>query len=307
MMNRREFIQTTAGAASLSLSTRGRAGTAAGFAGPLCLFSKHLPTMNCEQLAVAVKRLGFNGVDLTVRSRGHVLPERVSEDLPTAVETIRMKGLEVPMITTELTSATHPSAMPVLRAAGKQKIPFCKPGYWKYKFVDVRGELSNFANEFRPLVELARESGVQIGFHKHEGNRGAPLWDVASIIDKLDEKTAGYYFDIRHAVVEGGGAGWKAAFNLIAPRLKMIAVKDFYWEKRGSVWRIVDCPLGQGMVDWKTYCALLRQARFNGPVSIHLEYEIPGETPAAKQENTLAAAERDLNFIRARLKEAYAQ
>jgi hypothetical protein len=56
---------------------------------PLCLFSKHLPKLNYAELASTVKQIGFEGVDLTVRPGGHVLPERAAEDLPRAVEAIR--------------------------------------------------------------------------------------------------------------------------------------------------------------------------------------------------------------------------
>ena len=55
--------------------------------------------MGWEELAIEVKKVGFDGVDLTVRSKGHVLPERVAEDLPKAVRTIRARGRQVPMIT----------------------------------------------------------------------------------------------------------------------------------------------------------------------------------------------------------------
>jgi len=117
---------------------------------------------------------------------------------------------------------------------------------------------------------------------------------------------AGYYFDVRHAVVEGGDGGWRSALNAIAPRLKMIAVKDFFWEKGPQGWRQLNCPLGEGMVDWKAFFAALAAGGFKGPVSLHLEYEIPGATDAARQEATLAAAARDLAFLRAGLAEAYA-
>ena len=120
------------------------------------------------------------------------------------------------------------------------------------------------------------------------------MWDVVPIIDALDPRWAGYYFDVRHAVVEGGDGGWRAALNLVAPRLKMIAVKDFFWEKGPKGWQQRNCPLGEGMVDWKAFFAALARSGFHGPVSLHLEYEIPGATPAAQQENTLAAAARDL-------------
>ena len=68
----------------------------------LCIFSKHLANLDYEQLGKTTRELGFDGVDLTVRAKGHVLPERATEDLPRAVETVRAHGVAVPMITTEL-------------------------------------------------------------------------------------------------------------------------------------------------------------------------------------------------------------
>lgn len=309
MNNRRDFLKLASSAAvtgafATNLPARSTA-LEPSFKGQVVFFSKHLPHLDYEPLARTVKTLGFAGVDLTVRPGGHVLPERAAEDLPKAAAAIRAAGLSLPMITTGLLSAADPTAKPILNTAGKLGIPFIKPGYWKYQFADVRQELAKFAADFRGLVELAKQSGSQLGFHNHEGNLGGPLLDVVSTIDALDAKNAGYYFDVRHAVVEGGGAGWKIAFNLIAPRLKMIAVKDFYWEKTPKGWKIINCPLGEGMVDWKAYFKLLRQANFAGPISLHLEYEIGGATKAAVEENTLAAARRDLNFVRTQLNDAY--
>jgi sugar phosphate isomerase/epimerase len=153
---------------------------------------------------------------------------------------------------------------------------------------------------------LSVRCGVQLGYHNHAGYVGGPVWDVARVIDELDPRWVGYYFDVRHAVVEGGDGGWRAALNLAAPRLKMIAVKDFFWEKGASGWRQRHCPLGQGMVDWPAFFAGLARAGFHGPVSLHLEYEIAGATPSAQQEKTLAAAARDLAFLKAQLAAAYA-
>jgi sugar phosphate isomerase/epimerase len=106
--------------------------------------------------------------------------------------------------------------------------------------------------------------------------------------------------------VEGGDGGWRSALRLVAPRLKLVAVKDFFWEKTPSGWRQRHCPLGQGMVDWKQVAGGLAQAAFHGPISLHLEYEIQGATRAARQEQTLAAIERDVAFLKARLADAYA-
>jgi sugar phosphate isomerase/epimerase len=76
----------------------------------------------------------------------------------------------------------------------------------------------------------------------------------------------------------------------------MVAVKDFYWEKRSGKWRMKMCPMGEGMVDWGKFFAMLSQARFTGPISIHQEYE-----PADR----LSALARDLEFVKKQLAVAY--
>ncbi|MDZ7723632.1 MAG: hypothetical protein U5R06_12725 [candidate division KSB1 bacterium] len=51
-------------------------------------------------MARTIAEIGFDGVDLTVRPGGHVLPENVTQDLPRAVKAIEKTGLKVPMMTT---------------------------------------------------------------------------------------------------------------------------------------------------------------------------------------------------------------
>ncbi len=301
---RRKFLKLTS-ATACALAMPVHATTANGFNGTFCLFSKHLPQLNWQQLAQTVKQLGFGGVDLTVRPQGHVLPERVVEDLPQAVTAIREVGLKVPMITTGLLSAAEPTAKPILQTTGKLRIPYLKPGYYKYAFVDVRSELEKAMKDFASLAELCQQNLVQVGFHNHEAYLGAQTWDVAPTIDTLDARYVGYYFDIRHAVAEGSVAGWKIALNRVAPRLKMIAVKDSYPEKTAKGWTQKNCPLGEGAVDWKAYFKALQQANFHGPISLHIEYDIAGKTPTEKADNELVAIQRDLAFLKARVSEAY--
>ena len=307
-LSRRGFLGTfsaTACAVSLKMNEAPASHPDRSYNGKLCLFSKPLPAMDWRRLAQAAKSVGFAGIDLTVRQGGHVRPERAAEDLPKAVEAIREEGASVPMITTELTSADDPSARPILSAAAKLSIPFFKPGYYQYKMVNVRRELEEAAGQFRGLVSLSKEYEIQAGYHNHEEYLGAPVWDMASVIDTLDSKWVGFYFDARHAVAEGGVGGWKIATNLVMPRLKMVAVKDFRWEKTQTGWAARNCPLGEGMVDWKYFMNALAAGGFQGPISLHLEYEVAGETSAVKEKNILEALHRDLQFLKARLRESY--
>ena len=181
-----------------------------------CFFSKHLAELDWKDLGKAVKDAGFDGVDLTVRAGGHVLPER-ADDLPKAIEAIRAAGVSVPMITTELTSPAHPTAKPILQAAARSGVRYFKTGYWRYTASpDVRGQLAATGEALTGLTALARECGIELGFHNHNAYIGAALWDIAPAMDRLDPKWAGYYFDPRHAVAEGGGGAYKAATHLVA-------------------------------------------------------------------------------------------
>jgi sugar phosphate isomerase/epimerase len=297
MITRRTLLKTAIAGAAMPREAVAHATQRAASARSMefCFFSKALPELGWSDLGKAVREAGFGGVDLTVRANGHVLPERAADDLPRAVEAIRAQGVAVPMITTELTSAGDPAARGLLLAAAKSGVRYFKPGYWHYTSPDVRGLVAKTAADLESLTALARDCGIELGFHNHAGYVGAALWDIAPVMDRLDSVWAGYYFDPHHAVAEGSGGAFKAATHLVAPRLKMVALKDFVWQKTGTGWRIVDCPLGEGAVDWRWIASALRDARFAGPVSIHIEYEIP---PIDRTRRTLQAAMRDLAFAR---------
>lgn len=292
-LTRREFA-AMGGALGLA-----RGSAAASPARPaLCLFSKHLPNLNYTELARTVKQMGFDGVDLTVRPEGHVLPERAAQDLPRAVEAIRNENLTVPMITTGLTSPADPAARSTLSTAGRLRVPFFKLGYWRYPdATPVEMRIAEVRRDVQGLVAFGKEYGVVAGFHNHSRTYvGEAVWDTRAIIGEMDPQWIGYYFDPCHATAEGGEGGWKISLRLALPRFKMVALKDFYWEKSGGRWKMQMCPMGQGMVDWPQFFSIIHAARFTGPISVHVEYE-----PADIQ----AAIARDFEFVRKQVDSAY--
>ena len=288
-MTRRTFVALSASAAVMAQPAKRP---------PICIFSKHLAQFNYEELATHARAIGFDGVDLTVRPKGHVLPERAAQDMPRAVEVIRKHGLAVPMITTDLKSASNPAAWPTLSTAAGLKIPYWKIGYFNYTLPGVEAQLVSTREAVAGLVALSREYGVQAGFHNHSGdNIGSAVWDIRSILTGMDPAVIGYYFDAAHARIEGGLSGWKISQDIVMPRLKMAAVKDFYWKKDNSgAWTVNWCPLGEGMVDWTAVFRTFAAARFTGPLSLHIEYKASDE---------LAAIQRDFEFLKKAVAAAY--
>src|SRR5688572_8822494 len=124
-MNRRNFlagVAVTAGAPALPAGRKRP--------GPLCFFSKHLPNMQPARMAKALRAAGYEGIELTVRPGGHVLPENVQTALPAAVEAIRTEGLAVPIIATGFNSAADKTAWPVLSTAAKLGVRFFRPSWF---------------------------------------------------------------------------------------------------------------------------------------------------------------------------------
>lgn len=274
-MNRRDFLASASLAPALFAQAPQRP--------ILSLFSKHAPKLNYQDLGKFSKQVGFEGVDLTVRPAGHVLPEKVAEDLPAAYAALANAGVKVPMITTALTNPRAPEAAATLRVAGELKIPFWKAGYWRYQTakdgtVDLDRKMADVHSALLSFAEMSRANRICCGMHNHSGNYvGAPVWDTWQMIQSLDPHDVGFYFDPAHATAEGGAWTWSSSLEVALRRLKMVAVKDFYWEKKNGKWQMRWCPLGQGMVDWPAMLKRMALAKFAGPLTLHVEYETPDE------------------------------
>lgn len=289
-MTRRDFVWTSA---ALPLAAQ------RGMNRPqLCIFSKHMAGFKWDELGAKAKELGFDGVDLTVRPKGHVLPERVAEDLPRAVDAIRKHGLSVPMITTDLKDAADAAARPTFEAMKRAGVPLYKVGYWVYKKdPNVLATVAECRRKLQGLLALSAPLGLTAGLHNHSGTDvGCAVWDYREIMAGIPAKEAGYYFDPGHSVVEGGSFGWRVSLDLALEKLKMSAIKDFYWEKRDGKWRNRWCPLGEGMVPWPEFFAAYAKAGYMGPISLHMEY--PGG-------DELAAIGKDLEYVKKQAEAAY--
>lgn len=314
-MNRRCFLRTSAAGAALLTGPAASAAEEArnpSASGPLpslldriCLFTDHLDDFGFSyaEVAAMLKELGVAGADLTVRPGGLVAPENVADDLPRAAAAFADEGLSIPMISTSLVSAADAAAAATLATMQKLKIKYYKPGYYPYgELADWRARLKKTRADLTGLVELGRRHGVQAGFHNHAGPVvGGALWDSWEIIEPLDSDGIGFYFDPAQATIEGGQHAWKLGLQRLAPRLKMVAIKDFVWQKVDGKWRTRWCPLGEGMVDWPAFFQLLKAAPFDGPISLHIEYDPGGDTREARYQRSLAAAEHDLGFLRRQL------
>jgi L-ribulose-5-phosphate 3-epimerase len=316
--SRREFLSTLAVAgAALPLTARAaepkaekKAKAAAPVytttvpAGTIHVFSKPMHMFSLADTAAMIAEAGYGGIDYTVRvPQGHVLPERVEEDLPKAVQAAKAAGLKVEMITTEISSARDPHAEKVLRTAAKLGVKFYRMGTHGYdEKLGVWGSLQKLKPVFKELADLNQSIGIHGAIQNHAGTRvGSALWDVYELLRDLDPKWIGVQYDIRHATAEGGQS-WSLPLKLLAPWIKCTDAKDFRWEQSPGKAAIENVPIGEGIVNFDAYFRLVRELKITGPISVHLEYPPFERTPmsdADKRANFPALMKKDLAALKA--------
>ncbi len=241
------------------------------------IFSKHLQFLDCPSAAAAAAEMGFAGLDLTVRPGGHVEPATVRKDLPDAVQKIRSVGSECSMITTSIESVQNPSDVDIIETAAMAGVKYYRTNWFKYSASTSMPEtLEYYTARVKELSLLSKKLRITGCYQNHAGRDvGSSFWEVHTILRDADPEYFGAQFDIRHAVVEGGFS-WENGFQLLLPKIKMIVLKDFKWEKSGGKWQIFNTPIGEGMVDFTGYFKKLKKAGVKPPVSLHCEYSMGG-------------------------------
>ncbi|MBA3481791.1 MAG: sugar phosphate isomerase/epimerase [Pirellulales bacterium] len=291
-MSRRQFAIAATGVAA-ALAPLGRTLAAASLKPryEFCAFTKFLQTLSFEELADAIADAGFDGVEVTARSKdSYIHPERAADELPRLHQALAKRGLEITILTTDVLSADQQHAQPMLRAAAELGVKRYRLGFLRYDLKrPILPQLAAYQPVIRDIAAMNREIGIAALYQNHCGADmvGATIWDLHSLIKDYPLSEIGCVFDVRHAVVEAGEA-WPVYFDLMKPHLGAVSVKDFRWSDRKSQ----HAPLGKGDVDPKFF-KMLRETNFDGPVSVHVEY-----LPKATVQENLAALKADFATLR---------
>ena len=267
------------------------------------IFSKHLQFLDYKNTGEMAAEMGFSGVDLTVRPKGHVLPESVKTDLPIAVQQIKEGGSICKMITTSIESVNNTFDIDILQSASKCGIKYYRTNWFKYKEdQSMLDTLALYQEEINKLGIINKKLELVGCYQNHAGkNVGASYWEIKKIIETVNPKYFGVQYDIRHAMVEGGFS-WENGLQLLHPNIKVIVLKDYKWGKINGKWQALNVPIGEGMVDFNKYFKLLKQYKLKPPVSLHLEYDLGGaekgySSISVDKKEVFDAMKKDLNTI----------
>ena len=203
------------------------------------IFSKHLQFLNIKEASQMAVKLGFDGVDLTVRPKGHVLPENVETDLPQAIRAIKEAGSVCEMITTAISDVDNLYDGKTIKVAAENGVQFYRSNWFKYhKDKSMQESILIYQEKIKELGALNKQHGIIGCYQNHAGTKiGASYWEIKQLLEMVDTDYFGTQYDIRHAMVEGG-LSWGNGLELLSKHIKTIVLKDYKWKKVDGKWKI---------------------------------------------------------------------
>ncbi len=232
-----------------------------------------------DELCELMAKAGFDGIQWTVRPKGHVLPERVAEDLPKVAVAARKQGLKSTTICTAITGDDAASEK-ILKVAADCGFKLFRPGYF---FYDVKKEtflqsMDRIKRGFASLAKVAEKTGLKATYQNHSSWGpsvfGGLLWDIHECVRDLDPKYVGIEYDPMHAFFETN-LSWTHGFELTAPWIGAVDLKDFHYQlskKNPKNHAKFLCPAGDGIVPWKDVKRILDANKIRVPYIVHFEY-----------------------------------
>ena len=274
---------------------------------PINFFTKPLDKYGNDFMIDTLKMGRVDGLDLTVRPKGSILPEKVAEDLPVVAEMAKKNGLFLEMMVSNITSDETPHAKNVLKIAAQQGIKHYRMGYFRYNDDEKAKEtIAHAQTQIQSLIEINAQYGIQGGYQNHTGNYfGAPLWDLIGVLEKVASPWISSQFDIYHAYSEGYRS-WEVGMEIMAPKIGSLAIKDFTWEINNGRAKIKKVPLGQGIVDLDGFFKNIINMNITAPITLHIEYPLLEKyeenlSLIEKQKIIVGKIQNDVQFIKSKL------
>ena len=261
---------------------------------PLCIYSESLK-VDYNDVGSFVQAIGFEGVELAVVPGGHIpLDGDIDLHLERAVEAMTGSGLDVPVLSTTITSVQSKELRTIAGWGNEMGVPIFSPGQWPNN-ADGMASVVAAQREISMLAAMGQAAKMQIAVHNATPNFvGSSIAELNAAIRPFGP-IVGFNFDVGYAAAYSGD--FSAALGLALPRLKMATVRDCKWTKAADgTQTLTQCPLGEGMVDWPRLFGSLAKANFTGPITLRLEYE---------PKDDLAAARKDLAFLKKQRAAAY--
>jgi sugar phosphate isomerase/epimerase len=271
VINRRRFIQQAGVACAAGSLLKAEDSVPAEPEWPIVLFEKPVQNLSYEEIADEVAKMGAQGLEATIRSKGHILPENAARELPALVKTLEAAGLTTIIAASSIIRADDKTS-DYLKTLRDNGITQYRTNYYRYsKNGNPMAEVKRFHEQAKALADLNAELGMQALYQIHSGGRfaGSLLWDAALIFENINPDHFAVAYDLRHSKTDCG-LSWEVSAQVIRDHIRSIYVKDARWGGDRSD-KLKSCPLDTGFVSQEMF-DFVREGRDSMPLSLHMEW-----------------------------------
>ncbi|MDZ4286676.1 MAG: TIM barrel protein, partial [Prosthecobacter sp.] len=243
------------------------------------LFTDNLADLSVRDACRGAKQAGFDGLDLTLRPGGHVLPKDAATGLAAAHEIADAERFAIPMVSTAVVAADEPFAESVI-AAVHDRIRDFKLGYWRYQpFGSLTKQLDEARRKLESIVRLGVRYHTRPCVHIHSGPilSNGPFSYL--LLKDYSPAEVGAYVDPMHMCLEGGLSGWEMTLDALAPWVALVGVKNYLMQPADrdefgqQRFKVSYVPLADGTAPLPQFFRRLKEIGYDGVVSLHSEYK----------------------------------
>jgi sugar phosphate isomerase/epimerase len=223
------------------------------------------------ELGEIVRAWGFAGIELPVRPGCQVEPERIAEELPRAVATMRNCGLEIFSVAApgghlgeRFIAACGAAGVPVIRIMA----PVEGDGYLASE--------SRLQREIERILPWLQQYGVKLGVQNHCGRMVSNAGGLRSLLAPFDSHYVGAVWDAAHNALNGEEP--EMAIELVWSHLCMVNLKNAFWrqvngpEAEVAEWRPWWTSGPQGLASWPRVASELKRRAYQGVICLTAEY-----------------------------------
>ena len=232
------------------------------------VFTKAWRDMPLPELAKHVKALGFDAIELPVRPKFQVTPDRVGTDLPAAGRIMADHGVSIASISGPLDEPTFAA----MAEAGVGINRLCEyTGGQKYLEAEAK-----IIAKYQALVPLLEQYHVTIGVQNHCDDYIANATQMRRVCAPFDRRHVAAVWDQCHCALNGEVP--EQAIDIVWDRLCMVNLKNAYWRRKNGLeaevaqWEVYWTSGRQGLACWPKVVEELKKRDFSGLVCLTNEY-----------------------------------
>ena len=258
------------------------------------VFTKPWKQMDCDRLADLVGSLGFNGVELPVRTEYQVTPDTVVEALPKAAACFAEHGMSI------ISVAADPTPE-IITACGESGVEMIRTMVPINMELGYRRCVEEARDLYSSLTPLLQKHGVKLGVQNHCDYYIGSAAGLMDLIDPLDTTTIGAVLDLAHCALDGEPVDM--AIDIVFDRLFLANFKSAYRRRINGTnadeakYEIYWCTAGDATYSWRNAATILRNRGYDGALCIPAEYSVEDGGSFLEEDDVIPYVKTDLAYL----------